>query len=143
MNTKSPMSLEDVTVNVKIKLSALWVVLMFCYTYADILGFYAPGNIEELISGEIAGIQMTQGMLLGSAILMAVPSVMVFLSLVLGAKANRLVNIIAGIAYLVVLGSTFFTGRNPAYYLFFAVMKAVLLALIVWHAWKWPKKEGV
>ena len=112
------------------------------YTYADILGFYAPGNIEELISGEIAGIQMTQGLLLGSAILMAIPSVMVFLSLTLKAKANRLVNIIVGIVYIGVLGSTFLTGRNPAYYIFYAIGKAMLIALIVWHAWKWPKQEA-
>ena len=115
---------------------------MFCYTYADILGFYAPGNLEELISGEIAGIQMTQGMLFGSAILMVVPSLMIFLSLVMSAKANRLVNLITGIVYLIVLFSTFFTGRNPAYYLFFAVVKAILLGLIVWFAWKWPKTEA-
>jgi len=115
---------------------------MFCYTYADILGFYAPVNLEELISGEIAGIQMTQGLLVGSAILMLVPSVMVFLSLVLKAKANRLVNIIVGIVYLGVLGSTFFTGRNPGYYLLFATVKALLLILVIWFAWKWPKRDA-
>lgn len=115
----------------------------FCYTYADILGFYAPGNLEELISGEIAGIQMTQAMLFGSAILMVVPSIMVFLSLSFKARANRLVNIIVGIVYIAVLGSTFLTGRNPAYYLFFAIVKAVLLALIVRLAWKWPKSKGI
>ena len=141
-NTKSPKYFEDVKVNVKTKLSALWIALMFCYTYADILGFYAPGNLEELFSGEIAGIQMTQGLLLGSAILMLVPSTMVFMSLVLKAKANRLVNIIVGIAYLGVLGSTFFTGRNPAYYLLFAIVKALLLVLIIRFAWKWPKGDA-
>ena len=139
---KNPKIFQDVKIDTKIKLSALWVALMFCYTYADILGFYAPGNLEELISGEIAGIQMTQGMLFGSAVLMVVPTIMIFLSLVMSAKANRLVNIIAGIIYLVVLVSTFFTGRNPAYYLFFAVVKAILLGLIVWFAWKWPKTEA-
>lgn len=137
---KRPRILEDVKVNIKIKLSALWVVLMFCYTYADILGFYALGNLEELISGKIAGIQMTQAMLFGSAVLMTIPSLMVFLSLVLSAKVNRWVNIIAGLAYLAVLVSTFFTGRNPAYYLFYATIKAVLLALIVWLAWRWPRQ---
>ena len=132
--------MEDFTVNLKIKISALWISLMFCYTYADILGFYAPGNLEELISGEIAGIQMTQSLLLGSAILMIVPSLMIFLSLVLKASLNRWVNIIAGIVYLIVLGSTFLTGRNPAYYLLFAAVKALILGLIVWLAWKWPKR---
>lgn len=133
--------LVDVNIDVKLKLAALWIVLMFCYTYADILGFYAPGNLEELISGEIAGIQMTQELLLGSAILMVIPSIMIFLSLVLKAKVNRIVNILAGLVFLIVLVSTFFTGRNPAYYLLFASVKAVLLVLIVWHGWKWPRKE--
>jgi len=32
--------------------------------------------------------------------------------------------------------------RNPAYYILFAILNAVLLAMIVWHAWKWPKKEA-
>jgi hypothetical protein len=133
--------LEDVKVNVKIKLSALWIVLMFCYTYADILGFYAPGNLEELLSGEIAGIKMTQSMLLGSAILMVIPSLMVFLSLILKSNINRLVNILAGIIYFIVLVSTLFTGRNPAYYQLFAAVKAVLLVLIVWLSWNWPRIE--
>jgi hypothetical protein len=139
---KDAKALEDVKINSKTKLSALWIALMFLYTYADILGFYAPGNIEELISGQIAGIQMTQGLLVGSAILMAIPIAMVFLSLTLQAKANRLVNIGAAVVYILVLGSTFFAGRNPAYYLLFAILKAALLALVIWHAWTWPKKEA-
>lgn len=140
VNKKNTGILEDLQPNIKIKISALWISLMFCYTYADILGFYAPGNLEELLSGGIAGIQMTQGLLFGSALLMAVPILMIFVSLVLKAKSNRLVNIIAGILYLGVLGSTFFTGRYPAYYLFLGAIKALLLGLIVWQSWKWPKK---
>ena len=139
---ESPKFFKEMKIATGLKLSALWIALMFCYTYADILGFYAPGNIEELISGKIAGIQMTQGLLLGSAILMVVPSIMVFLSLVLKAKANRLANIIVGTAYLVVLGSTFFTGRNPTYYLLYATVKALLLVLVIWFAWKWPKRDA-
>ena len=138
----NPKILDDVKVNVKIKLSALWIVLMFCYTYADILGFYAPWNLEELISGEIAGIKMTQSMLFGSAILMIIPSIMVFISLILKAKINRLVNLLAGIIFFIVLVSTLFTGRNPAYYLLYAAVKAVLLILIVWLSWRWPRIEA-
>ena len=133
---------QDTKIDVKNKLSAQWIVLKFCYTYADILGFYAPGNLEELIAGEIAGIRMTQGLLLASAVLMAVPSAMIFLSLALKARANRWVNIIAGLVYMGVLASTFLSGRNPAYYIFYATGKAVLIALVVWHAFKWPKKKA-
>ena len=133
---------QDVQVDVKIKLCALWAALMFCYTYADILGFYAPGNLEELLSGEIAGIQMTQGLLLSSAILMAVPTAMVVLSLALKARANRWANIVVGIVYLGVLASTLLSGRNPAYYVFYVVGKAVLIAAIIWHAFRWPAEQA-
>ena len=139
---KAARMLKDARIETKIKLSLLWVALMFCYTYADILGFYAPGNLEELMAGEIAGIRMTQGLLLTSAVLMLIPTAMVFLSLTLKAKANRLVNIAVGIVYLGVLGSTFLTGRNPAYYILYATAKALLIATIVWQAWKWTKKDN-
>ena len=139
---KTRATLQDAKIDVKLKLSALWIVLMFCYTYADILGFYAPGNLAELVAGEIAGIQMTQELLLGSAVLMVVPSAMVFLSLVLQARANRWVNVIAGAVYMAVLASTFLTGRNPAYYILYAVVKAACIALIIWHAWKWPRAKA-
>jgi hypothetical protein len=140
---KTARILEDVKINVKIKLSALWVTLMFFYLYRDILGFMEPGHIEQLISGELAGIRMTQAVLLGSAILMAIPSVMVFLSLTLKAKSNRWVNIILGIVHIGILGGTLFTGEISALYIFYVIIEAVLIALIVWHAWKWPKQERV
>jgi len=74
---KTATILEDVKINVKIKLSALWVAVMLCYLYGDIFGFYKPGFIEEIIAGEVAGMQITQVWLLGVVILMAIPSVMV------------------------------------------------------------------
>jgi hypothetical protein len=42
--------------DVKIKLSALWVAAMFCYLYADVLAYMAPGHLAEILTGEIAGI---------------------------------------------------------------------------------------
>ena len=144
MNTKakSPKIFEDLKVNVKIKLSALWVTLILFYIYADILGFYTPGTIKKVVSGEIGGIQITEGFLFVMAIWMAIPSVMVFLSLTLKANANRWVNIIVGIISIVVLGATFFVGEFSARYTFQAIVEGVLIALILWYAWKWPKQQS-
>jgi hypothetical protein len=133
--------LEDVNVNVKIKLSALWVALMFFYIYRDILGFMEPGHLEQFMAGEIEGIQITQTLLLVSAIIQALPSVMVFLSLTLKAKANRWANIILGIVYIAVLVAFSTMGEISILYLFYATGEGVLLVLIIWHAWKWPKQE--
>lgn len=76
------------------------------------------------------------------AIWMAIPSVMVFLSLTLEVKANRLAYIIMGIVSIVVLGATILAGEVSSRYMFQAILEAGLIVLIVWHAWKWPKKDA-
>ncbi len=145
-NKKTARVLEDVKINVKIKLSALWVALMFFYLYADILSYYTPGHIEDVISGEVVGIQINQVFLLGAAILMAIPGVMVCLSLTLKAKANRWANIILGIFHAGVLLTTMFIPveivETYAHHIFYIIVEAVFIVLIVWYAWKWPKQEA-
>ncbi|MEJ2304629.1 MAG: DUF6326 family protein [Anaerolineales bacterium] len=141
-NKETVKTLEDVKVNVRIKLSALWVTLMLFYIYADILGFYTPGNIEKVVSGEIGGFQITEGFLFVMAIWMAIPSIMVFLSLTWKANANRWVNIIVGIVSFLALGATFFAGEVSARYTFQAIAEGLLIASIVWQAWKWPTQEA-
>jgi hypothetical protein len=131
---------EDVKVNVKIKLSALWVALMFFYLYNDVFGSFRQDQVEKVLSGEIA---LNQVSLFGAAILMAIPIFMIFLSLALPAKVNRWVNIIVGIVYVVVLVLVnLIPAETWAYYAFYEILEAVFIVLIVWHAWKWPKQVG-
>ncbi len=134
--------LEDVKINVKHKLSALWVAAMFCYAYADIKAFYKPGFIGEVMAGKAAGMQISQVFLLSGALLMALPSVMVFLSLALKAKANRWANIIVGIFETGIILIMLFMPGVWAYLMFYGVVEIVLTSLIVWYAWKWPKQES-
>jgi len=142
-NKKEPKILENVKINIKIKLSALWVAVMFLYIYVDYFALYIPGLIEQLIAGEVAftGIQINQLSLLGFMILMTIPILMVFLSLILKPKVNRWTNIIVGILYIVVAVGGMI-GESWAFYLFGSIVEVVLLSLIVWYAWKWPKQEA-
>jgi len=138
--TKSATILEDMKINVKIKLSALWVTVNLLYLYVDVYSYYKPGIIEKIMAGEVAftGIEVTQAFLLVVIILMTIPSIMVFLSLILPAKANRWTNIIVGIFEIIfVIGATI--GETWAYYIFGSIVEVVLLSLIVWYAWKWSK----
>ncbi|MHA2298884.1 MAG: DUF6326 family protein [Candidatus Hodarchaeales archaeon] len=133
--------LVDVKINVKIKLAATWATIMFLFIYADFFGFWVPGFIDELRVGEVAGLQITPVILLVFMILMTIPSLMVFLSLTLKAKANRWTNIIVGISQIgIVLASAI--GDPNIYWIFAHGVEAVLLSLIVWYAWKWPTQEG-
>lgn len=142
-NKKTGRALEDVKVNVKIKLSGLWVALMFFYLYNDVLSFFRRDIVEEVLSGEMGGMQVTQTFLVGAAVLMAIPSFMVFLSLALPAKANRWTNIIVGIFHAIVLLATLLVpGETWAHYALYMILEAVFIALIVWHAWKWPRQEA-
>ena len=83
--------------DVKIILSTLWVTTMLTYFLGDVLRIFAG----DFTAGAIESVQMTQGMLLGIAIIMVIPVVMVFLSLALKYKANRRANIIVAIFFLI------------------------------------------
>ena len=136
--------LEDRKVNVKVKLALLWVALMFFYIYNDILSLYQPGHVAELVEGQLEGVQFTQLILFGGAILMAFPSFMVLMSLTLKARANRLVNIIIGTLHILILIGTQFVGEGETWYYwrFYELLEALILALIIWTAWKWPVTES-
>jgi hypothetical protein len=132
--------LEDVKINVKIKLAALWIALMFLYIYADIKAFYQTGIIEQIIAGEVEGIQITPTLLWGTAILMSIPGIMVLLSLVLKAKVNRWVNIIVSILHIGLAINFMLMPGGWAYSYIYSIGQIVFLLLIVWSAWKWPKQ---
>lgn len=133
--------LEDVQVNVKMKLSALWVTLMLLYIYADILSLFRPGKIDKIIEGFMGPFPTTQGSLFVASIMMMIPAVMVFFSLILKPKVNRGVNIVFGVLYILVNISNLI-GESWAYYIFFGIVEIVFAVLIVWIAWKWPQQEG-
>ena len=139
-NRKTATILEDGKINVKIKLSALWVALTFLFIYVDYFGLFKPGFIENVIAGEVAGRQVSQVFLLAGMALMTIPSLMIFLSLTLKAKANRWTNLIVGIFEVFIL-IVFVIGESWAFYIFGTIVEVVLLSLIVWYAWTWPKHE--
>lgn len=133
--------LEDVKVNVKIKLSLLWATLMFIYLYVDFFGLFQPGALETILAGKVWVFEITQTWAMSAMLLMTVPSLMVLLSLVLKAKANRWLNIIMGILYIIVaIGSVI--GETWAYYIFGTIVEIALLLVIIWTAWKWPTQEA-
>jgi hypothetical protein len=116
----------------RIYLSALWVALMLTYLLGDVLRIFS-GDFKP---GEIGGMKVTQTMWLGIAVVMVIPAVMVFLSLVLNQPVNRAANIILAI---------FFFGFNliglptyPSVYdRFLIVVGLVFNVLTAWYAWNW------
>ena len=130
--------LQDVKVNVKIKIAALWVTLLMIYIYVDIFGFFKPGVIEDILRGKVWEFEISQGWALGALLLMMIPSLMVFLSLIMKAGVNRWVNIIVAILYIAVgIGTTI--GETWAFYIVGHVVGIAVLLVVIWTAVRWPK----
>ncbi len=118
--------------DVKIILSASWIAVMLIYLLGDVLRIYS-GDFKP---GEIAGRPVTRNLLLGIATLMAVPIVMVFLSLTLSYPLNRWVNIIAAVAFLGfnLIGLPTYAS---AYDRFLIIAGLGFNVLTISYAWQW------
>ena len=123
--------------DVRIIISALWVSVMFLYVYGDLKSFFKPGLIEGIIAGKAGEIKITQAFLLGSAILMTIPALMIILSLTVAFPVIRWANIVLGILYSVVMIVTMLMSGTWAYYIFYGIVEVVLTATIAWTAWNW------
>jgi Family of unknown function (DUF6326) len=128
--------LEPANVNVRIKISALWAALLFVYAYVDIFSFYRPDFRADIEAGRIGGFTLSQSFLLGTTIYVMIPSLMVFATLVLRPRLNRIVNIAVGIIYALTIIAGAIGEWN--YYILGSAIEVGLLAAVVYYAWTWP-----
>ena len=122
-----------------VRLSILWVFIMFNMVFADILSFMYPGFLKEVMTGHVGGVQITPGFLLGAAVLTEIPIAMIVLSRVLKQRANRWANIAAAvitIAYVAGGSTTYPHG------IFFTAVQVACALLIIWRAWKWRRPDA-
>ena len=141
MASASSRTFEDVKVGVRCKIAALWIATLFLFAYGDIFGLFSPGQLQEVMAGELSGMAITQVFLFAVSLYIAVASVMVFFSLVLSPSVNRWTNIVLPILYVVSIVASAI-GETSAYYWFLSLVESALLLLIVWYAWTWPRQEG-
>jgi hypothetical protein len=130
--------LEDLKINSKIKLSALWAGLTLCYLYCDYFELYVPEKIEGMINGE--NLLNSPVKLLAAGVVLAIPAVMVFLSVLLKPAISKWLNIVVGMFFTVIMLLIAFSYSEVWYtfYLFYAILESLISATIVWYAWKWP-----
>ena len=140
MNTnRMPIDMQDR----KAILSTLWIFLTANYIFCDLLSLMDPAAIQELMTGSIGSIQVTQEFLLAAAIMMEIPFAMIVLSRVLPYRANRWANIIAGSIMITIQIGTMGMGTAPTlHYLFYSVVEIACNLLIVWYAWRWRNPES-
>lgn len=131
--------LEDFKVNIRIKLSALWTAVMFCYIYGDYFELYVPKKVEGLLNGQ--NILESPIKLFTATFILAVPALMIFLSLMLSPKFTKWLNFGIGIFFTLF---TLLVGISSIsewrmFYVFLSILESVITTIIIWQAWTWKK----
>jgi hypothetical protein len=119
----------------------LWLFWTVAFLITLMVGLFEPGVIEHIMEGELYGMQLTSELILGTTILMLVPLVMAFLSLILKDSINRWANVALGIVYTgICLFDWLGSPTVPVYGVVLYIAKIAASALIVWYAWKSKKQ---
>jgi hypothetical protein len=133
--------LEEPKINVKLKLAVLWASVMFCYIYGDYFELYVPDKVEGLLSGN--NMLDSPVKLFIASLVLVIPALMICLSVLLKAPLARVLNMLFGTLFtlmmlLIALGSV-----TPWYgfYVFLAITESIITLAIVVLAWKWPRME--
>lgn len=128
---------QDYWVNPRVKIAALWVSMLFVFVYVDLFGLYRDDVRADIEAGEMYVFTIGQGFLLGVTLYILVPSLMVFLSLVLPARVTRTANLVVAVLYAVTCAGS--AVGEWSYYVLGSVAEVALLAGIAYYAWTWPK----
>jgi Family of unknown function (DUF6326) len=129
---------EPFNVNVRMKISALWTSMLFVFAYVDVFSLYRPDFRADLDAGEVGGFTVNQSFLLGTTVYVVIPSVMVFLGLLLRPRVNRIANVALAFVYALTIIAGAIGEWN--YYILGSGIEVALLAGVVYYAWTWPKE---
>lgn len=134
----TPQSLAKYRSPPPVRLASLWAAAMLCYAYGDLIGFYSPGRIAATTAGDLGPLgQVTEGKLVAIAMCMAIPALMIALSVHLPARVNRPANMALGTVYTLIMAATL--PMAPPFYQLLGVVEVLLTMAIVWQAWRWPR----
>ena len=131
--------LNEMSVNIRIKLVALWAALMFFYIYGDYFALYIPQEASKLVSGDT--LLNSPLKLFAASVLLSIPPLVIIASVMASATLARILNIIFGVVFTAIMLLIAATSIAPewAAYVFYALVESVITIVIVWQAWNWPK----
>ena len=126
-------------IDTRLRISALWIAVLFIFAYVDLFSLYRPDVRADIEAGTVYAFDINQTFLFLTTLYVIIPSLMVYLTLIMRPPLNRLVNIVVVAAYgLTIIGSAV---GEWNYFILGSVAEAILLALVIHHAWIWPKAD--
>jgi hypothetical protein len=142
MNRTGTAHLHDTKVDVKLKLCGLWIATLFLFVYVDLFGFFRAEHINSILAGKLhdTGLVINQAFLVFTTAYIAVPSLMVVVSLLASARMNRIANIAVSLFYAVTAALSAI-GETWVYFILGIAIEVLLLLAITRVAWTWPRRS--
>ena len=137
-------ALEDLRIPVQAKLAAAWTSLMFLVIYIDYFHLYQPGEIDDIRGGVIFEFAISGTLMSIFFAIIAIPALMIVLSMTLPARVNRATNLVVASLYIPAVGMNFL-GSLPDYAFYYALtigVEVLILAFILRSAWTWPRRTA-
>ncbi len=117
-------------------LSTLWIFVLLNIIFRDLHQLGKTGFLEELMTGMVNGIKLTDELALIGGILAEIPILMVLLSIILNDKANKWANVIAGIITLGVFATALpYADIDDVFHF---VFETIAILWIFQISWKLP-----
>jgi len=124
-----------------IKLAFMWTSLMFLYIYNDYFMLYMPGEIEAMQAGRIGPLgAATETVMVGVSTMLAIPAMMIGLSVLLPTQISKWLNVVFGVVYTAIEVLTL-TSPHLFYKIVVALEITVTLGIVV-LAWRWSLDDG-
>lgn len=117
-------------------LSTLWVFILLNMVFRDLHQFGHPGFLEEMMTGVVNGVKITEELMLFGGFLAEVPIIMVLLSRILTNTANKWANTTASVITMLVLLSALPSADMDD--VFFIIVEMVAFLVIIRIAWRLP-----
>ena len=117
-------------------IAVLWASAMTIYIYADIIAFLVPGHLQGVLEGRMGAWTTTTPLLMGSAVLMSIPCLMIAATVLVQSPVNRRFNIVVGsMQALIAVAQTVGAWPPRTYtYMYFGVSEFALTLFIAWYA---------
>lgn len=134
-------ALEPLHVPLQAKLAAAWTSFMFLYIYVDYFHLYKSGFVDDILAGVVWEFDISPALLTAFLTLMAIPILMVMLSMTLPARVNRATNLVVASLYIPVsMFNAAGTSWDWSYFYGLSIgLEVLLLAFILRSAWTWPR----
>jgi len=141
IRTNTPRLLDNPPIPVQAKIAAAWASFMFLYIYVDYFHLYKPGALDDILAGVVFVFDISPTLLTIFLTSVAIPSLMVMLSMTLPARVNRATNLVVASLYIPysMFNATGATWEWAAFYGISIGIEVLLLAFIMRSAWTWPR----